>query len=786
MLMSFNHIDPWIDFFHSKLFKLSYFILEAIMEATLKPMAVELFSAFGKDLKMTKSDMPPYKVGDGQFKLILAMKQYKLSVSGNNKTKYLSFKNDETNEFKHKSRNGQFTFTISINKKPNILCGTFDEKTKTMKIIEILNEILNNKTQSYSKENVLDFKQHDSPHVVKTYQKLSTRQPLKQVKTSTGGQRIFPSSSASEKKAILTNNRRSSDGDCQITAVGARKTSNFYGSKIFRAEQYLRFSEPYKAKVNISKSPSAISTKSNLEVAVVGFENLGNTCYMNSILQCLLNIPNFYQELSDKKNKQAVEHDSLYNHLCNLGYMKKHIQKENMESQKTALKLVKNAISSSAKKFMGYGQHDAHEFLCYCLDQLKEDFITSISKSEIKDTHQECLLTCPIRDNFESTVEHSIKCLGCNEEVVKEEQCNDFSLVIPDKDENTFSQDLGIDKLLQSYFSDELIDYSCETCKGHQSVLSHHFLKLPRVLILHLKRYDIYHVKRSDHIPISKQIILGNKLTLNTTKQPRYFYYKNETEGSITSLGVKRNLSSPTTSDLPRKKVSRPSPGFDDVTNSTNDNCRLGEQLAMAARDSWFADKHKDGNSFTRISNKSFLFESTRRGLDFTPCEKDTSQESVEKCDQKTSAVSFLDENDEELQKALELSMQEYEEEQRSELQKFCPSIKDNKTDTELTSLSAPTCVPHLHDEEISKNNIDNLNGEGHVYKLVGIVNHHGLNSDNGHYTCDCYDFKSKQWRNYNDSSVKDVSQTNIVKSKSAYIVFYMHSSCFQSIASKY
>lgn len=114
---------------------------------------------------------------------------------------------------------------------------------------------------------------------------------------------------------------------------------------------------------------------SNLQIGLSGLNNLGNTCFMNTSIQCLSN----YQFLTE---------------YCLKDYYKAHINKNNPIGSKGVLaasyaELLKNmwdgsnkaifptqfksAISSFQSIFNGVSQHDTHEFLNYLLDGLHED-----------------------------------------------------------------------------------------------------------------------------------------------------------------------------------------------------------------------------------------------------------------------------------------------------------------------------------------------------------------------------------------------------------------------------
>ena len=109
-------------------------------------------------------------------------------------------------------------------------------------------------------------------------------------------------------------------------------------------------------------------------------------------------------------------------------------------------KVFKNdSKSAKIKYFSSYVKQDAHEFLCQCLDQLKED-VEKVSgappenqepvspPNQVVPSKQQGegpKLVCAVTQNFELEVVHSILCQGCGEEVTKRETFNDLSLDLP-------------------------------------------------------------------------------------------------------------------------------------------------------------------------------------------------------------------------------------------------------------------------------------------------------------------------------------------------------------------
>ncbi|XP_035532565.1 ubiquitin carboxyl-terminal hydrolase 37 isoform X1 [Morone saxatilis] len=268
-----------------------------------------------------------------------------------------------------------------------------------------------------------------------------------------------------------------------------------------------------------------------------GFSNLGNTCYMNAILQSLFSLPSFSNDMLKQSIPwKKVPINALLRRFAHL-MAKKDVGCP--ETKKDLLRKVKSAISSTAERFSGNMQNDAHEFLSQCLDQLKDDVekmnkswtneaAASSSSSVACENGQEAIpsatktepgeevdtsriYTCPVAVNMEFEVQHTIICKGCGEVVTKREQFNDLSIDLPRRKKTLPLR--SIQDSLDLFFRMEEIEYSCEKCNGKAATVTHKFSKLPRVLILHLKRYS-FNAQLSLNSKLGQQVVIPRYLTL--------------------------------------------------------------------------------------------------------------------------------------------------------------------------------------------------------------------------------------------------------------------------------
>ncbi|XP_066524523.1 ubiquitin carboxyl-terminal hydrolase 3 [Hoplias malabaricus] len=281
-----------------------------------------------------------------------------------------------------------------------------------------------------------------------------------------------------------------------------------------------------KRKLSGSSSPDKMPEDSggSLALCATGLRNLGNTCFMNAILQSLSNIPDFSSYFKDlpavalRSGKTAGRRtyhtrsqgdssvslvEELRKTLCSLW------QENQTAFSPDALFYVIWKIMPS---FRGYQQQDAHEFLRYMLDHLHRELQGSKNglpgpslipdRPDLTSDNKCCINGTPtvVTSVFGGVLQNEVNCLICGTESKKFDPFLDLSLDIPSqfRVKRTKDQEPGptcnLHNCLLSFTDLEELDetelYMCHKCKKRQKSTKKFWVqKLPKVLCLHLKRF---------------------------------------------------------------------------------------------------------------------------------------------------------------------------------------------------------------------------------------------------------------------------------------------------------
>ncbi|UJR25654.1 hypothetical protein I4U23_007005 [Adineta vaga] len=200
-----------------------------------------------------------------------------------------------------------------------------------------------------------------------------------------------------------------------------------------------------------------------------GLNNIGNTCFMNSALQCLSNIPELTKYTQNYQLESSVQTTDITHVYTTL------IQSMWSGKNKTVNpRNIKTVVSRSAPIFADYGQKDSHEFMNSLLNALEQsNFAPIISKL------------------FHTHMQSQVTCLGCKSINTTDETTTFLPLPLPR--ETSSIKEILLEDLINDYRSEENLDglYYCQSCSNYTQAKQKTIIcsPSPPVLIIQLKRF---------------------------------------------------------------------------------------------------------------------------------------------------------------------------------------------------------------------------------------------------------------------------------------------------------
>ncbi|KAJ5894425.1 hypothetical protein N7495_006116 [Penicillium taxi] len=224
-----------------------------------------------------------------------------------------------------------------------------------------------------------------------------------------------------------------------------------------------------------------------------GLANLGNSCYLASIMQCLFSVSGFKnryyhpneelplcqdpaQDLETQLRKLA---DGLLSGRYSQPDPRSHLETSHQKG--LAPSMFKYLIGQGHEEFATMRQQDAFEFLLHVFKSI------SLSK------HTDGKVN-PVQD-FRFQVEQRLQCLGCKKVRYKVDEQDNLSVAVPARrmaSETGGFESVALSECLDIFTAEEIVELVCPACEsrdGFSKRLS--FKTLPRELAINARRFEL-------------------------------------------------------------------------------------------------------------------------------------------------------------------------------------------------------------------------------------------------------------------------------------------------------
>ncbi|XP_030761435.1 ubiquitin carboxyl-terminal hydrolase 8-like [Sitophilus oryzae] len=238
-----------------------------------------------------------------------------------------------------------------------------------------------------------------------------------------------------------------------------------------------------------------------------GLVNIKNTCYMNTVLQCLKCIPiirsillaNFVNHVTRRPPEIILEFASVVRALCEGTEYDKKVYRP------TSFYDVVCKLDPVYKK----GNHeDCMEFFLFLLNHLNDDCAQDITTKVMSEREKSWYSHLQGRTSFwVDLFYHQFQCTKicqvCHLQAVSYETDNTLMLSVPYR---ATLRMVHLKELIHEYMEDnQILDYKCSRCQNMKVINRKNIIVEPEILVIVLKRYyqDEYQETRKNNVCVN-------------------------------------------------------------------------------------------------------------------------------------------------------------------------------------------------------------------------------------------------------------------------------------------
>ncbi|KAL2331172.1 hypothetical protein Fmac_018753 [Flemingia macrophylla] len=258
----------------------------------------------------------------------------------------------------------------------------------------------------------------------------------------------------------------------------------------------------------------------------LGLRNLGNSCYLNSVLQCLTYTPplaNFCLRL---------QHSSLCDSSassCPFCILEKQIARSlRLDLPHDAPSKIQSSLRIFGPHFRCGRQEDAHEFLRYVIDACHNTCLRlkKLRRKGAGDVNGGGggggdVNATVVKEIFGGALQSQVKCLCCGYESNKVDEIMDISL-------DVFHSN-SLKDSMQKFFQPEVLDgnnkYKCDSCKKLVAAKKQmSILQAPNILVIQLKRFEGILGGKIDKAVAFEEVLVLSSFMCKASQDPQPEY----------------------------------------------------------------------------------------------------------------------------------------------------------------------------------------------------------------------------------------------------------------------